>query len=1231
MAALNLNANLPVYIQWPDDAALTLIQRRRAYQPLFTTTRLHNQKQLWRGIARDIRNNHIFRPTRKQCREKWNALKSGYENLERLINRNPEGYPTRTPTLHDERLHQELSDEFWRVERKPPGEIGWIVGHTSIESAGALAPDPPTTTESAGALVLDLLTTENAGALVLDLPTTESAGALTDFSYSKPNETTDSDERVAIRSPVRSPDNDNDDMDFQYDHKDDLSFQDINDDDNAYGSINPQDYNDEMIFSQDNVNSSDTEEEEESDNEYNYEEEEEEEDNNENNDEEEEDEGNNDDNNNQVEEERNNDEEERNYDEEERNNDEEERNNEEEEIHQIVEALDGDKIPFCNGQFAPYFDNYTTTALFCWLQKHNVSTKAYEDLVDIIHNSQFEPTHVVKNIQRFQSWRKRLPLLPIITKSIKISPKKTPSTSRGSKLSYQLSISEIIWRVLNNLSILLYRSGDFVYYHDDNGQKKLGRLRSILKNHDGYYQLRIQKILEYSDLPGNLKGLPRQRHSITGEVWLQDEPFLIIMTSQILEKVTILMMFQHQNIPDGSLRISEIIYKCNDRWHVRNVKLSYLHPSNYISIRNPPSSSMPIYKLFLYLYYDDFGTFRNVYHSLGGVYVQFGNMPAHQRKLIKNHFVIGFIPFGGKFDEFMIPFISEMKELEKGKVMTVQGQDAWIIAGLGVITADLPQGNDMTGVLRHNANKGCRTCKTTKESLSAHNQDIVTTLRYHHITDEEILKISHETIMSKRDQLCTEYGLRSLPSILDKLKRERHLQTPQDVYHATAGKIGRLLKLTCELFSREGEDNFIEIWKNFEIPKRWSRLPNPITHYNSFMMSDLLRLAMIMPFLLNQFLKESSIKRNETAMIQQRINAFRVSSVPKIIISCWIHVAKTMKAVFNKKFTSDSYEELQQCLEEEFSILLKVFVNFVNLPNIHVNMHLLMHAKTFGTLINTQVGIKEMVYRIFKGMVPKTNCKNIDLDLLKRYNTLFAIRHLADGGIDPRLNRSCTGFTSSNFDQLFSNWYVTEDKYLIEEQIQNDDVKVTSPVNFISNISLKKRMPKQERDKLLLTLHNFKTELFLSYVDMKFEAALINSSISWYKFASYMIEEENGILSKVHLHLDDFITIYEEDHEESYAIIKGIFQHKGNNNKYYAFIVVDWFENTMVEHSVLKCPLYRLQATGDKWRRIFPITVIDNVQKVHFIHNCNSERCQLPNHDTTNRIWIKNNFYFTAI
>ncbi|EXX55135.1 hypothetical protein RirG_228090 [Rhizophagus irregularis DAOM 197198w] len=326
-------------------------------------------------------------------------------------------------------------------------------------------------------------------------------------------------------------------MDFQYNHEDnDLSFQDINDDDNEYGSIGPQYYNDEM---EDDDQSFDNEEEEETDNEYNSEEEEKN-DNEYNRDEEEDDD--NGDNNEEEEEEGNNEEEE------ERNNDEEERNdNKEEEIHQIVEALDEDKIPSCNGEFAPYFDNYTTTALFCWLQKHNVSTKAYEDLVDIIHNPQFEPTHVVKNIHRFQSWRKRLPLLPIITKPIQILPKKTTSTSRDSKLLYQLSISDIIWRVLNNpmlmkhmyfgpgvnfetkseywhetlwgesplfgqheiiISEVIYQSGDFVYYHD-NGLKKLGRLRAILKDENGNYELRVQLILNYDDLPGNIKGLSR--------------------------------------------------------------------------------------------------------------------------------------------------------------------------------------------------------------------------------------------------------------------------------------------------------------------------------------------------------------------------------------------------------------------------------------------------------------------------------------------------------------------------------------------------------------------------------------------------------------------------------------------------------------------------------------------------------------------------------------------------
>src|ERR1044071_2141451 len=73
----------------------------------------------------------------------------------------------------------------------------------------------------------------------------------------------------------------------------------------------------------------------------------------------------------------------------------------------IDEAFDKNKMPPYNSdnEFAPYFENFTTASLFCWIQKHNISTCAYEDLVKIIHNPQFVSTHVIKNVRRFRKWR----------------------------------------------------------------------------------------------------------------------------------------------------------------------------------------------------------------------------------------------------------------------------------------------------------------------------------------------------------------------------------------------------------------------------------------------------------------------------------------------------------------------------------------------------------------------------------------------------------------------------------------------------------------------------------------------------------------------------------------------------------------------------------------------------------------------------------------------------------
>lgn len=78
-----------------------------------------------------------------------------------------------------------------------------------------------------------------------------------------------------------------------------------------------------------------------------------------------------------------------------------------------------------------------------------------------------------------------------------------------------------------------------------------------------------------------------------------------------------------------------------------------------------------------------------------------------------------------------------------------------------------------------------------------------------------------------------------------------------------------------------------------------------------------------------------------------------------------------------------------------------------------------------------------MVHRVFKNIVPRTNRKNIELDLLKWYTTLQSIQHLADGGIDARYLHPNMGFIniSRETNHLFKDWFIAK------ESLEFDDRK----------------------------------------------------------------------------------------------------------------------------------------------------------------------------------------------
>ncbi|RGB28732.1 hypothetical protein C1646_767448 [Rhizophagus diaphanus] len=486
----------------------------------------------------------------------------------------------------------------------------------------------------------------------------------------------------------------------------------------------------------------------------------------------------------------------------------------------IDEALKQNELPNNNGNFWPYFESITAALLFCW-------------------HSQFCINDIITNIRRFRKWRHRLPLISIRSCCVKISTKKTPSTTCTSKPAYYLSVSDIIWYVLNNrespqfgqetivINHVSYQIGDYVYYKEAN-RKKIGRILAIILENN-IKKLKIQRVLIFDELPEGFHTIIRQQQFRDGALWLLDRneynAIILLEPQAIIQKIT----------------------------KSRSVLLDYKHPSEYAAIQYH-DNSLPVYKFFLDLYYNDFGTYRNIYHSLGGVYLQFGNMIFNDRKQLKNHFVLRFVPFRGDFDDFIKPFIKEIQQLEKGKVFEINEIRCLIIVSLGQVTADLLQGNDLA------------------------------------LTDQQ--------------KFATEYGLRNKRSILDLLIRERHLQTPQDVYHLTAGKIQRLLNLTVNLLS------------------------NDVWHHESFMMSDCLRLGTVMPFIINRFLCSNYIKNNSLTTIQNRCNITRADFATKMIVTCWKVVAETMVLVFKKTYNNDDYILLQKCLKKEMEILSQVFEDF---------------------------------------------------------------------------------------------------------------------------------------------------------------------------------------------------------------------------------------------------------------------------------------------------------------
>lgn len=472
---------------------------------------------------------------------------------------------------------------------------------------------------------------------------------------------------------------------------------------------------------------------------------------------------------------------------------------------------------------------------------------------------------------------------------------------------------------------VIYKLGDYVKYHVDKQVTVIGRVRGIALR-DRQLIAKVERLVPYSALPHYLQSLePEQQTS--------RRLYLIDGGCRIVEPInfcgTVKVWLQDLPKPDMyNYEVGEILYRFGGEWKLRPVTQRHRLPCEYMAV--PQHPTLPIKKVFLDLYYDDFGTFRNVYHSLGGVYMQVGNMPLKMRAQIRNHFLIGFVPFGATFEGFIRPLVQDFKRLERGVEMETVNGRVLVVASLASVTADLPQGNDLAGVKRHSAKHGCRACDVLRDKLTDHDYDHIANAHFHHLTDDLFAELGRQVTESGRERMATQYGLSRAPRPLDALQRDRHRHTPHDAYHSMGGKVSRLLDATFQLLSTAGEAAWLWHWKAIEKPPGWSRLPNPISHRGSFQFSDGLRLAMIMPFVLSRSLSPSHLKTDRLAAIKSRLGLMRDDQVCKELVQLWAVEAKALRLAFQTTFRKGDYDLLHVALEEERSALLLVSIKLTS-------------------------------------------------------------------------------------------------------------------------------------------------------------------------------------------------------------------------------------------------------------------------------------------------------------
>jgi len=387
--------------------------------------------------------------------------------------------------------------------------------------------------------------------------------------------------------------------------------------------------------------------------------------------------------------------------------------------------------------------------------------------------------------------------------------------------------------------------------------------------------------------------------------------------------------------PEFCVRL--IAYTDQDRHLVRSIHLRHHIPAEIELVElgriycierflgsGPRRISIPI-TAFL----DDFGLYRNTYHSLGGLYIQPANLDEPARFTMQNMFVLMLVPFGCSESEIAQCLRDETVPLAQGLEMTLLTGEQVILTVFPIcITGDMPQQNTNSGVMSHKSKMGCRYCFQPTDNRGLLDDRVIQIGRYkkpHDALYEYTISCASGKSVKASHDLFAKYGItpgghifRHCFPMLDPF-----VGYPNDPMHVEL----RLAKychqvLIEDIFSPAGLEAYRQSWNRITLPHGWGLPQNPISHKGSMVFAEHGRIAQMNPLiLLMMFGKGSRFPRTEATIddshilffkhgiISRLAQEFGVAVQSEVVIECLLRTTYAVSQVIYLIHKSDLSQE----------------------------------------------------------------------------------------------------------------------------------------------------------------------------------------------------------------------------------------------------------------------------------------------------------------------------------